>query len=215
MAGLDELIAVWAQGGSLATVTIVAMLVGLRHATDPDHMVAVATLVASGEQRSATRLGAFWGVGHGIALVLFGLPIVLYESYLPDAVERAAETAIAVVIVLLAGRLTVRLADPRPPRTRSPLAALGIGLVHGTGGSAGLGVLLLAAIPSHALAIVSLLMLAVCTAISMTLLTAGLSVTLLARGGAPAVATRVVGACGVAFGIWYAAAAWSLMPYPL
>ncbi|MDQ4041498.1 MAG: hypothetical protein M3141_07080, partial [Actinomycetota bacterium] len=80
MAGLDELIAEWAQHGSVVTVLIVATLLGLRHATDPDHMLAVATLVAAGEQRAAARLGAFWGAGHGIALVLCGLPIVLYDT---------------------------------------------------------------------------------------------------------------------------------------
>ncbi len=207
MAGLDELIAEWAQHGSVVTVLIVATLLGLRHATDPDHMVAVATLVAAGERRSAARLGAFWGVGHGIALVLCGLPIVLYDTYLPATVERAAEIAIAATIVFLAVRLVVRRRSPAAARSpRSPFSAVAIGLVHGAAGSAGLGVLLLAALPSHAVAVVALFVLALSTAVSMTALTVGLSATLLARGRAYPYATYAMGAFGVVFGLWYAAA---------
>ena len=97
---------------------------------------------------------------------------------------------------------------------RTPLAAFGIGLVHGMGGSAGVGVLLLAAIPSTTLAVASLVILAVFTAVSMTIVTTGFGVTLAARQGMLVAAAPVLGLAGLAFGFWYAAAAWSLMPYP-
>jgi hypothetical protein len=99
---------------------------------------------------------------------------------------------------------------------RTPVGALGVGLVHGIGGSAGIGLLLLAAIPSETIAVVSLLLLAVFTGVSMTVVTVGFGLTLTARPIA-AVSNTLVPAFGVvslAFGIWYAAAAWSLAPYP-
>ena len=99
---------------------------------------------------------------------------------------------------------------------RTPLGALGIGLVHGMGGSAGVGVLLLAAIPSTPVAVASLLVLAVFTAVSMTALTTGFGFTLGSRpvaAGVNAVAPAL-GALSLAFGVWYAAAAWSLVAYP-
>jgi len=99
---------------------------------------------------------------------------------------------------------------------RTPLGAFGVGLVHGMGGSAGVGVLLLAAIPSETIAVASLLLLAVFTAVSMTVVTVGFGLTLSTRPVA-AVSTALVPTLGVlslAFGIWYAAAAWSLAPYP-
>jgi hypothetical protein len=122
-------------------------LLGLRHATDPDHLAAVTTLVASGEERAgraAARLGAFWGIGHALALLAFGLPILLFQQFLPERVQQGAETAVAALIVFLALRLLVRWRwaltctpsargrAPSPPRALG--SALRIGLVHGTGG---------------------------------------------------------------------------------
>ena len=234
MFGLDDRIAELSQSGSILVVLLVAALLGLRHATDPDHIAAVTTLVASGRERArrrAAELGVFWGLGHALTLVVFGLPIVLFEAYLPEPVQRGSETAVAGLIVFLAVRLLIRWRSgyfhlhphahgpgehEHVHRVRTPFGAFGIGLVHGMGGSAGVGVLLLAAIPSRALAVSALLVLATFTAVSMTVLTTGLGATL---GSAPvrrtyAAAIPVLGSLSLAFGIWYAAAAWSLAPYP-
>ena len=232
MFGLDDWLAGMSEGASIGVVLLVAVLLGLRHATDPDHLAAMTTLVASGREkvaRSAAGLGAWWGVGHGITLVVFGIPILLAERYLPERVQQGAETAVAMLIVFLAVRLLVRWrhgyfdlhAHPHPDRdhrheVRTPAGALGVGLVHGMGGSAGVGVLLLAAIPSETVAVVSLLLLALFTAVSMTIVTIGFGLTLTARPVAAASNTVIpaLGALSLAFGVWYAAAAWSLAPYP-
>jgi ABC-type nickel/cobalt efflux system permease component RcnA len=213
-------------------VVLVAALLGLRHATDPDHLAAVTTLVASSRERAArqaARLGAFWGLGHALTLVVFGVPVVLFQRYLPERAQQCAETAVAALIVFLAIRLLVRWrhgyfnlhahAHPEADhahRVRTPLGAFAIGLVHGTGGSAGVGVLLLAAIPSTTVALVALLVLAVFTAVSMTILTTGFGLTLGARpvAGALASAAPALGLASLSFGIWYATAAWALVPYP-
>jgi hypothetical protein len=77
-------------------------------------------------------------------------------------------------------------------------------------------VLLLAAIPSETLAVVSLLLLAAFTAVSMTVVTLGFGATLGTRRVASATTTLVpvLGVCSLAFGLWYAAAAWAVAPYP-
>jgi ABC-type nickel/cobalt efflux system permease component RcnA len=230
--GLDDSIANLSEGASVLVVLLVAVLLGLRHATDPDHIAAVTTLVASGRERArhnAARLGAWWGAGHALTLVLFGLPILLFERYLPERLQQGAETAVAALIVFLAIRLIVRWrhgffnlhAHPHEHErhlhpVRSPAGAFGIGLVHGMGGSAGVGVLLLAAIPSTTVAVTSLVVLALFTAVSMTVVTSGFGATLSSRpvAGAFHGVAPVIGAASLAFGLWYAAAAWSLAPYP-
>src|SRR5438046_3034638 len=66
MFGLDNWIAGLSSGTSFAVVLLVAVLLGLRHATDPDHMAAVTTLITSGKERaarSAARLGGLVGAG--------------------------------------------------------------------------------------------------------------------------------------------------------
>lgn len=240
MFGLDDRIAAYSDAGSLWIVLAVAVLLGLRHATDPDHIAAVTTLVAGGRERAARRageLGLAWGLGHAVTLFAFGLPILLLNSYLPEHIQQGAETAIAAVIVYLALRLLVRWrrgafhvheheyegdghshahASHAHRHARTRFGAFAIGLVHGMGGSAGVGILLVASIESTALAVVSLVLLAVFTAVSMAMLSSGFGLTLVSRpvqaafgGVAPALG---VGSLG--FGVWYATAAWSLAPYP-
>lgn len=220
MFGLDDYLASLSAGSSILVVLLVATLLGLRHATDPDHIAAITTLVASGQEqarRRAAALGAWWGLGHAVTLVVFGVPILLFEAYLPENVQRGAETAVAALIVYLALRLLVRHRHRHEHgrhQVRTPVAAFCVGLVHGLGGSAGVGVLLLAAIPSTGLAVVSLVVVALFTGVSMTAVTTGFGATLAARPGAVAAAAPVLGLASLAFGFWYAAAAWSLMPYP-
>jgi len=232
MFGLDDWIAGLSDSGSVLVVVLVATLLGLRHATDPDHVAAVTTLVASGRDkaaRSAAHLGAWWGVGHAVTLVAFGLPILVAERYLPARAQQGAETAVAALIVFLAIRLLLRWrhgvfstvpggkdGDDHRHGVRTPIGAFGIGLVHGMGGSAGVGVLLLAAIPDQTVAIAALLVLAVFTAVSMTLVTSGFGATLTIPSVARSVSgvAPALGVASLAFGVWYAAAAWSLAPYP-
>ncbi|MEA2480865.1 MAG: hypothetical protein QOJ07_2787, partial [Thermoleophilaceae bacterium] len=206
MLGLDDRIAHLGSGGSVAVALVVALLLGLRHATDPDHLTAVSTLVMSEDERGPRRagmLGLAWGAGHASALFVLGLPIVLFNSYLPHWLQQTLEVAVGIVIVALGVRLLVRWrrgyfhahvhrhddvvhAHPhmheRPREAshphrhehrhaeglgRSPRAAFGIGLVHGAGGSAGVGVLLVAAVPGTAAGLAALAVLAAGTAISM------------------------------------------------
>jgi cytochrome c biogenesis protein CcdA len=96
----------------VGVILLVSVLLGLRHASDPDHLAAVTTLIASDEERHQVRkagiMGFLWGLGHGTTLVLIGLPLVLLNQYLPEVVGKIAEVAIGCVIVLLAVRLLVR-----------------------------------------------------------------------------------------------------------
>jgi ABC-type nickel/cobalt efflux system permease component RcnA len=246
MFGLDDTIAAFSDGASIWIVLAVAVLLGLRHATDPDHLAAVTTLIASGRERAARRaaeLGLAWGLGHALSLFAFGLPILLLNEYLPERVQQGAETAVALLIVYLAVRLLVRWRrgdfhshshahggrahshlhshavereHGHPHKGRTRLGAFGIGLVHGMGGSAGVGVLLVASIESTVLAVLSLVILALFTAVSMCMLSTGFGLTLVSRpvravfgGLAP-----TLGVASLGFGLWYASAAWSLAPYP-
>ncbi len=183
-------------------VLVVSLLLGLRHASDPDHLAAVTTLIASDEERAgkAGVMGLLWGAGHGTALVLIGLPLVLAEQYLPEPVRVGAEVLIGGIIILLAARLLLRwrrglyhahihghggesshvhVHSHREQEShehvhtvphRTPLSAYGIGLVHGIGGSGGLTLLLLSTITDKVEATGALLLFAAGTAVSMAVL---------------------------------------------
>jgi High-affinity nickel-transport protein len=228
MFGLDEWVAHLSNGATLLAVAGVAILLGLRHATDPDHLAAVTTLIASGRERTKTlaaRLGLSWGIGHATSLFAFGLPIVLFKAYLPEPVQQAAEAAVGFVIIGLAVWLLIRWhrgqlqVHPHPHvhafRARSPLQAFGIGLVHGMGGSAGVGVLLLAAIHDRGVAVVALALFAACTAISMAALSTGFGLTLSSVPARRAFGrlAPALGTLSLLFGVWYALGALQVAPY--
>jgi high-affinity nickel permease len=127
--GLDDRIAGMGDGGTVLLALVVAVLLGLRHATDPDHLTAVSSLIlakARGGSRRAAALGLAWGLGHASTLVALGVPFVLYGDTLPAGVERAAEIAIGALIVALAlapaSALAARLLPrpPTPPRRHRP-----------------------------------------------------------------------------------------------
>jgi hypothetical protein len=157
-------------------------------------------------------------------LFAFGLPILLLNSVLPQRVQQGAETAIGGVIVYLALRLLVRWrrgelrfhAHPHAHGARTRRAAFAIGLVHGMAGSAGVGVLVLASVRTTSVAVISLALLAVFTALSMSLLSRWFGSLLVSRPvrAALGAVAPALGASSLAFGIWYATAAWSLAPYP-
>jgi ABC-type nickel/cobalt efflux system permease component RcnA len=225
------------RGGSPFVVLAVALVLGLRHATDPDHLVAVSTLVATEPKRPvrrATQLGLAWGAGHATTLIALGVPIVLADRYLPDLAQRAAEALVGLVIVGLAVRLLLRWRTGRfhahehrhdhvvhrhlhghaerseheheHVAARTGTQAFGIGLVHGIGGSAGVGLLLLASISDRTQALLALLFFAAATAVSMGVLSLGAGY-LLAR---PPVRRRfpsfvpLFATAAAAFGVWYA-----------
>lgn len=243
----------WLSGFGLdgsALAFAVAALVGLRHATDPDHLTAVSTLVLGDRRRgagAAARYGLAWGAGHGTTLFLFGLPVVLFGAMLPEAVQRLAEAAIGAVIAALALRLLLRWkrgyfhthahthggiehAHPHvhegAPGTghehaaahrhahpadlgATPLEAFGVGLLHGVGGSAAAGALLLAAVADGAAGTAALAIYAGTTALAMALVSAGVGQALVwgRLGRRIEAAVPAVGVFGLLFGVWYALAA--------
>jgi high-affinity nickel permease len=194
----------WLQGlfagAPLAVALGIAFLLGLRHASDPDHLVAVTALVASGEEgtRSAARLGAWWGLGHALMLIGIGLPLILFKSELPGWLESGAEKAVGVVILILAGRVLVKwvrgdyrasqhdhdeearghrhLHREQPAHRhqadpRTPRQAFAIGVLHGLAGTGAVVVLLIAALPSQVEAAAALAVFAPMSLISMAAFT--------------------------------------------
>jgi ABC-type nickel/cobalt efflux system permease component RcnA len=113
MPAIDGWLEAFVQGPTtLWAVLLVSLLLGLRHASDPDHLAAVTTLIASEKQQrriwKATSMGLLWGLGHGTTLIAVGLPLVVVGQYMPVKVGQAAEVAIGAIIVVLAVRLLLR-----------------------------------------------------------------------------------------------------------
>ena len=197
-------------GAPLLVALGVAFLLGLRHATDPDHLVAVTSLAAAdnGGVRNATGLGVWWGLGHAGTLLAVGLPLIALKGELPPWLERGAETAVGVVIVLLAARVIYRWRRPAHTHAvRSRRQAFGIGLLHGLAGTGAVVVLLIAAMPGRLEAAAALAVFAPMSVLSMAACTSAFAWALTRPAVAPFYRVALMpamGLFGLAFGLWYA-----------
>ena len=83
-------------------IALLGLLMGMRHATDPDHVIAVTTIV-SRERRltAASRVGIVWGLGHTLTVLAVGAAIIIFKIAIPIRLGLAMEFAVAIVLMLL------------------------------------------------------------------------------------------------------------------
>ena len=177
------------------------LVLGIRHATDPDHVVAVTAITARTRRLlPATGLGAIWGLGHSMTLFLVGGLILWFNLQVPPRVGLSLEFAVALALVTV-GALNLRrghghthddLGDARLPVWRAFL----VGTVHGLAGSAAVALLVLATVHDARLGMLYLLVFALGTLVGMALITTGLAAPLsamAARADMPAAQWTLLG----------------------
>lgn len=179
-------------GGGWLFVAVIAALLGLRHATDPDHLTAVLSLRLRAGRHAPLRLGLAWGLGHAVTMIAIGIPLILFVAQLPARLQQGLEVAVGILIAILAVRVLwglvalhahahehrhadgvvhshphVHGTGAHTHRVRTPRGAFMIGLLHGAAGSAGVVALILTRLEDPALACVSLVVIAAFCAASM------------------------------------------------
>ncbi len=199
---------------------LLGFVLGMRHATDPDHVVAVTAIVAR-ERRiwASTAIGALWGVGHTVTILIVGCAIILFHVVIPARVGLGLELAVASMLVALGTAYVMGLvarahdeASHAPPRCGRTLAGIArplvIGLVHGVAGSAAVALLVVTAISNAAWAAVYLVVFGVGTILGMMVLTTVLSAPIALTGDRVARANvwlvRATGVGSIAFGLFLA-----------
>ncbi|HTV24871.1 MAG TPA: high-affinity nickel-transport family protein [Polyangiaceae bacterium] len=210
---------------SLLSVLALGLFLGMRHATDADHVVAMTTLVTRQRNtRAAALLGALWGAGHGLTLLVVGGAIILLGVAVPPRLGLALELGVGLMLIALGVinlRSTTRhLRHAHDHAVAHPAAVDGapargfrsfvIGVVHGLAGSAAIALLVLSTIRDTGWAFLYLGFFGVGTVAGMMLLTMLLSVPLAAAtrrfGGGEGNVERwlgsVTGALSVAFGLF-------------
>jgi hypothetical protein len=148
---MEPLISAWFLG----------LILGARHALEPDHLAAVATLVST--ERRASLLGVLWGAGHTATLLATGGVLVACHARLPAALAGGFEAAVAAMLLYLGARSIWWAARHRqvtdPVHHRAlPRRPFYVGMAHGLAGSGALTALALASMPSAGSAFVYLLL---------------------------------------------------------
>jgi ABC-type nickel/cobalt efflux system permease component RcnA len=86
----------------LLSILMFGFFLGMRHATEPDHVIAVTTIVSN--QRSGMRaglIGAFWGLGHTLTIFVVGVGIILFNLVIPVRLGLSMEFSVAVMLIIL------------------------------------------------------------------------------------------------------------------
>jgi ABC-type nickel/cobalt efflux system permease component RcnA len=87
---------------SLLSVIVMGFLLGMRHATDPDHVIAVSTIVShEGNTKRASMIGVAWGIGHTLTIVAVGFLMIFFRIALPPRVGLAMELAVGLMLIFL------------------------------------------------------------------------------------------------------------------
>jgi high-affinity nickel-transport protein len=93
--------------GNLASLLFLGFLLGIRHATDADHVVAIATIVSRQRNlRGSAMIGAVWGIGHTLTILVVGGAIILFGVVIPPRLGLAMEFGVGIMLILL-GVLTL------------------------------------------------------------------------------------------------------------
>jgi len=191
--------------GALLLTVGLGLVLGIRHSTDPDHVVAVSTIVS--RQRSVGQgamIGAVWGIGHTLTIFAVGSAIILFRIAIPARMGLAMEFLVALMLIVLGvlnltgllprvrGWLAAKGNNPAsnknagaPGEGVKPITAnsrwyglmrpLTVGVVHGLAGSAAVALLVLSTIRTPGWAICYLLVFGVGTIAGMMMMTAAIS----------------------------------------
>jgi ABC-type nickel/cobalt efflux system permease component RcnA len=215
-----------------ATVTLLGLFLGMRHSTDPDHVVAVSTIVSRQKSvKSSAVIGLLWGLGHTLTIFLVGSGIIIFGVVIPPRLGLSMEFCVALMLILLgvlnltgALRWIIERFSPSPAADRSAtrlnfldrtigrlglfqtLRPLVVGLVHGLAGSAAVALLVLSTIRNPFWSTAYLLVFGFGTMAGMMLMTATISAPLIYAGKkffrVSRHFTAISGLASVAFGMF-------------
>ncbi|MBX3213027.1 MAG: hypothetical protein KF850_13400 [Labilithrix sp.] len=185
---------------------LTGVIQGARHALEPDHVTAVATvMVEAPSPRRGIFYAACWGLGHASMLVVVAGPLVILRVEVPDLLTTVLEVCVGAMLVYLGVRtLRAHRAAPPPAASASqPLLVRGrrpfvIGVMHGLAGSGALAALIALGAPTIATGIASLTLYAVGTVVGMVALAAAAGPVLARAGRLPKVASVIAQVAGVA-----------------
>ena len=181
------------------SILSIGFLLGLKHATDPDHVVAVTTIVAKQKKLThAALIGMTWGIGHTIMIMVVGIAIILFRVTIPAHLQNIFELLVALALVVLGIRTLT--GAPTPFHTHDLARPFVVGLIHGLAGSAAIALLILGSISDQTTGIVYLGIFGLGTIIGMMTITTLLGATITRLN---TIATKIAGGISILYGLYF------------
>lgn len=204
----------------LLSILGLGLLLGLKHALDADHVVAVSTITSQTKSlKKAARIGAFWGLGHTTTLLVAGVIVLTFGLTIPRRIGLGFEFAVGIMLVVLGVRVLLRIrkdkihvhrhehdgdththlhAHASTPTHSHNHMSFAVGMVHGLAGSAALMLLVLATVRSLPLGILYIGIFGIGTMVGMAVVTALISLPFLAAARMRRLQTGLTCAAGLA-----------------
>lgn len=220
------------MGGTLLSILSLGFVLGLKHALEPDHVIAVSTIASQSKKLSRSSLaGVFWGIGHTLTLFVVGMTVIFMKGEIPEKWAMSLEFLVGIMLVYLGISSIVSLSKMKatthkhtevadshyhlhPVKTGSEhihkrvsyWKSLCIGIVHGLAGSAAMVVLTMSTVNSVWEGAVYMLVFGLGTVVGMLLSTTIIGIPFVLSANQFQVnswLTRVTGTVSTLFGIYY------------
>ncbi|MDM5283044.1 urease accessory protein UreH [Peribacillus frigoritolerans] len=195
---------------SLLLVLAIGFVLGIKHALEPDHIIAVSTIASQSKKIWKSSLaGVFWGIGHTLTLLVFGVILILLKNEIPEAWTMSLEFLVGIMLVYLG--ITTIFSWKQTKRhdhtgRATYLKSMLVGIVHGLAGSAAMVLLTLSTIDAAWQGAIYIIIFGVGTCIGMLLFTTILSIPFVTSSFSKKVnllLIRLTGVISTLFGIYY------------
>lgn len=196
---------------SALSLLALGFLLGLKHATDADHVVAVTTMVTKMRHiKHAAIIGVIWGIGHSFMIIVVGIAIIFFRLSIPTLAQQAFELLVAVALIVLGIfnvtgiHAHVHYHDHKPHYFLRPFI---MGLIHGLAGSAAVALLIAGSIQYLGIALLYLGIFGLGTIVGMMLFTTLLGFPILIGGKSierfSRWATILSGVISIGYGLYF------------
>ncbi|OLN23065.1 urease accessory protein UreH [Domibacillus antri] len=195
------------QGG-LLSILLLGFTLGIKHATEPDHVIAVSTIASRTKKLSRSSLaGVFWGLGHTATLLIIGVTAVVLGQHIPENVASALEFFVGLMLVYLGlnGLRKSRTVAGKGNHQHFHKKSFVIGVIHGLAGSAAMVLLSATNADTGSEAFQFILIFGAGTVVGMLLFTTmlGLPFLVTSRKAIPVFLMRATSLISVLYGLYY------------
>lgn len=195
---------------SLLSILSFAFLTGIRHALEPDHVIAVSSLASNSKSLWRSSLaGIYWGIGHTATLVLLGMLLLFLKGEIPERVAMSMEFMVGIMLVYL-GIMNLatshRKGHEKTTSSYSMMKSVLIGFVHGLAGTAAMVLLTLSMVRNLWEGALYILIFGLGTIVSMFIFTTILGVPFVFSARRLQISDkliRITGAITMVYGLFY------------
>lgn len=201
---------------SFISVLALGFVLGIKHAIEPDHIIAVSTIASRSKKLSQSSLaGVFWGIGHTATLFIVGICLLIIKGEIPEKWAMSLEFLVGIMLVYLGittlsafkrVRIHHHYHEPGHKRNYSYIKSVCIGFVHGLAGSGAMVLLTMSTVKSVVESAIYILIFGIGTIFGMLFFTTILGIPFIISAKKVEVnktLTQITGAISTVFGIYY------------